>query len=189
MILKNLRMLLPEGFSELRQDVGKIIRERRMAHEFGTGLSQQELAEIAGIARENLSRIENGRQWPSYDALCKIMGLFDLEWDHIAYKSEGARPARRYAPERRQNLGNALRIGRLHEGITLEELAGRTGLSCSQLSRVERSQSIHSRLLEVIDARAPLTADEEPDPVFQFVHPELALLAEIGRALLEDERI
>lgn len=46
-----------------------------------------------------------------------------------------------------------------------------------------------SGLLEMIDPRLPLAADEEPDPAFQFIHPELARLAKIGQAISKDERI
>jgi len=59
-------------------------------------------------------------------------------------------------------------------------VAERTGLSPSQLSRIEQSQSIYSGLLEMIDPGLPFAADEEPDPAFQFIHPELARLAKNG---------
>lgn len=181
-------MLLPRGFCALREDLGDIIRERRLAHESGAGLSQQELADIAGIRRESLSRIEKGRRWPSYDALYRIMDVLNLEWHHIAHKGASERPARLYAPERRQDLGSALRAGRLKEGLTLQELALRTGLSASQLSRLERSQSVRSGLLEMIDPGKPVRPDEPPNPVFQFIHPELARLAECGMTIPEGYR-
>ena len=44
--LKKVRMRLPEGFCALRENLGDIIRERRQAYEYGTGLSPQELADI-----------------------------------------------------------------------------------------------------------------------------------------------
>ena len=92
--MKKSRMLLPEGFCALRENLGEIIRERRLKYEGGAGLSQQELADIAGIRRESLSRIENGRRWPSYDALYRIMEVFDLEWHHIAHAGTREGPAR-----------------------------------------------------------------------------------------------
>ncbi|MEL7790147.1 helix-turn-helix transcriptional regulator [Citromicrobium bathyomarinum] len=186
--LKKVRMRLPEGFCALRENLGDIIRERRQAYEYGTGLSQQELADIAGIRRESLSRIENGRRWPSYDALYRIMGVLSLEWHDIAHKGTSERPARLYASECRQNLGSALRAGRLKERLTLQELATRTGLSASQISRLERSQSIRGGLLEMIDPGKPVRSDEAPDPVFQFIHPELARLVKLGMAIPEGDR-
>ena len=186
--MKKVRMLLPEGFCALRNDLGDIIREKRLAYESNTGLSQQELADIAGIRRESLSRIESGRRWPSYDALFQIMGVLSLEWHHIAHKGANERPARLYAPERRQDLGSALRAGRLEERLTLQELARRTGLSASQLSRLERSQSVRSGLLEMIDPGEPAKAGEEADPVFQFIHPELARLVKSGMMISKGDR-
>ena len=186
--MKKVRMLLPKGFCALRENLGDIIRERRLAYESGTGLSQQELADIAGIRRESLSRIENGRRWPSYDALYRIMGELNLEWHDIAHKGASESPARLYAPERRQDLGSALRAGRLAEKLTLEELATRTGHSASQLSRIERSQSIRSGLLEMVDPGKPAKAGEESDPVFQFIHPELSRLVKSGMMIPKADR-
>ncbi|QWC56494.1 helix-turn-helix domain-containing protein [Erythrobacter sp. 3-20A1M] len=186
--MKKVRMLLPRDFCALRENLGDIIRERRLAYENGTGLSQQELADIAGIRRESLSRIESGRRWPSYDALYQIMGVLSLEWHDIAHKGVSERPARLYASERRQDLGSALRAGRLKEGLTLQELARRTGLSASQLSRLERSQSVRSGLLKMIDPGKPVRPGEPPDPVFQFVHPELARLVKSGMMISKGHR-
>lgn len=186
--MKKLRMLLPDGFCALRDDLGEIIYMRRKAHDGGGGLSQQGLANIAGIRRESLSRIENGHRWPSYDALYRIMDVLDLEWHELAHKGPSERPARFYAPERRQNLGSALRTGRHMEMLTLKDLARRTGLSVSQLSRIERSQSISSRLLERIDTGKPVGPGEVADPVFSFIHPELARLAAVGMEISKADR-
>ena len=186
--MKKLRMLLPDGFCALRDNLGVIIRMRRKAHEGGGGLSQQGLADIAGIRRESLSRIENGHRWPSYDALYRIMDVLDLEWHELAHKGPSERPARLYAPDRRQDLGSALRAGRQKEELTLGELARKTGLSVSQLSRIERSQSISGRLLERIDTGNPVGAAEVAEPVFRFVHPELARLAAVGMDISKADR-
>ena len=178
--MKKKEMILPAGFAELRRDLGAIIRRRRMEHERGRGLRQAEVADLIGIARESLSRIESGRRSPSYDTLYEIMGLFDLEWHDVAIKGESSRPARRYATENRQDLGAALRAGRIEEGLSLQALAEKVGISCSQLSRIERAQSTRSRVLEILPDGDPQLND---DPVFQFRDAEFARLAEIGQAL------
>lgn len=51
-----------------REDFGKRIEIFRKKK----GLSQEELAELAGITRNNLSRIENGKYSPGLDILLKI---------------------------------------------------------------------------------------------------------------------
>lgn len=50
------------------QKLGNQIREAREA----AGMTQQELAEKTGTARSNISRLEAGRQSPSYETLSKI---------------------------------------------------------------------------------------------------------------------
>ncbi|WP_369815862.1 helix-turn-helix domain-containing protein [Erythrobacter sp. QSSC1-22B] len=174
-------MLLPRGFSELRHDLGVIIRRHRLAHGSDGGLSQAEMAQLIGISRETLSRIESGCRWPSYDTLDKIIGLFEVEWDVVAIKGASDRPSRHHAPDCRQDLGLALRAGRLHERLSLRALAERTGISYSQLSRIERAESTRSR---VVDTRVDSGSGKiDDDTTFQFTHPELARLAEKGMGL------
>lgn len=171
-------MRLPEGFAELRDDLGEIIRHNRLNYQNDGRLRQSELAALVGISRESLSRIERGHGWPNYDTLHKIMGLLDLEWDMVATRGKTARPSRHYAPEYLQDLCSALRAGRLQEGLTLQDLAKKTGISCSQLSRIERAQITRSRKLQVVETGSGRQLDEYT--VFRFTHPELDRLARMG---------
>lgn len=179
--MKKSRMRLPRGFTELRHDLGAIIRRRRLGYGRNGGLSQARMAELIGISRETLSRIESGRRWPSYDTLDKIIGLFDLEWDVVAIEGACDRPSRHHAPDCRQDLGSALRAGRLQEGLSLRALADRIGICHSQLSRIERSESIRSGVLDTLVDSGSGKIDD--DTVFEFNHPELARLAEKGMEL------
>lgn len=180
--MKESRMRLPEGFAELRHDLGAIIRCGRLAYATNGGLSQAEMAELVGISRETLSRIESGRRWPSYDTLERIIGLFGLEWEAVAMKGKSVRPFRHYGPECLQDLGSALRAGRLQEGLSLRILAEQTGISYSQLSRIERAESTRSRVIHALVDSGSGKIDDET--TFQFTHPELDRLAERGMGLL-----
>ena len=59
----------------------KIARQRKHLR-----MSQEELAEKTGLARVNISRIENGRYSPGLDILAKIADALGCELD-IAEKS------------------------------------------------------------------------------------------------------
>ena len=55
------RYCLPHGFSHLKPDVGRIIKEQRRA----LGMKQEALAQDIDITRSTLSRIESGAALPS----------------------------------------------------------------------------------------------------------------------------
>jgi transcriptional regulator with XRE-family HTH domain len=168
-------MRLPTGYAELRKDLGTYLRKCRTEPEMGEALTQAEVAALASISREGLSRIENGRQWPSFATLYRLMGLFSLDWHQVAIEGKGIRPSHHYAPDPLQDLGAELRAGRLAEGLSLQDLGKRVGLSGAQLSRIERAQCTRSKVIAV-ERFGP----EDDDLVFRFSHPELCRLAERG---------
>lgn len=43
------------------------------------GLSQRELAQLAGVRQPTIAEIESGRRQPSWPLLCKILAAADLE--------------------------------------------------------------------------------------------------------------
>ena len=51
-----------------------LIRDRK-----GVGLSQQRLADLAGIRQETLSRIETGRHTPNVKTIDKIMDVIEAQ--------------------------------------------------------------------------------------------------------------
>ena len=62
--MENIKSLLGKRIKELR-------RERN--------LSQEKLAENIGIDPNNLSRIENGKNYPSAETIVKIANAFNIE--------------------------------------------------------------------------------------------------------------
>jgi len=58
-----------------RKRVGDKIRAARTA----AGLSQQELAERAGILQRQISQIENGRLNMTFDTLAQVAAALDLQ--------------------------------------------------------------------------------------------------------------
>jgi transcriptional regulator with XRE-family HTH domain len=173
------RMLLPEGFTQLRADLGKVLRARRK----GENIALKNLAEDVGITRESLSRIECGRRWPSYDTLYRIMGKLSLEWHQIAIEGQAARSSRPFPRNEREedleHLGAALRRGRKAKGLSLRALAADCTLSHSQLSRIERGHIRHSDVLEECDDDGMLDHNRH----LRFSDPLLAKLVEKGRSL------
>lgn len=172
------QMQLPRGFNQIRKDLGAFLQRCRFEKDYEGARSQAAVAGRVGISRESLSRIERGHRQPSYDTLYELMRLFEFDWGEIATKGESLRPSRRYAAERRQDLGCALRAGRLEGGLTLQALAEQTGMSVSQLSRIERSQSTRSRVIEIHASDRDRPIDDKT--VFKFTNSVLARLAEKG---------
>ena len=175
---KTRRMRLPWGYREIRKDLGPFLRNCRFERNYEGDRSQAAVANRISISRESLSRIERGHREPSYDTLYNLMGLFQIEWHEIATRGESSRPCRHYATELRQDLGCALRAGRLLEGLTLQALAEHTGMSASQLSRIERSQSARSRVIEIETSDRDRPIDDKT--AFRFTNKELARLAKMG---------
>ena len=58
----------PPGVIELRGDVARQVRMHRQSH----SLTQQQLADMAGTQKSNISRLESGRYNASIDFLEKI---------------------------------------------------------------------------------------------------------------------
>lgn len=171
-------MRLPEGFSALKDDVGKIIRKARETSEDHRHKSMEQFADHVGISRQTLSSIENGARWPSYAALEALMGALDIEWHEIADKGDGGRPPIPHYPDVCAELGGALRKGRQRKKLTLQQLSALTGMSDSQLSRIERGQFRGSKCVEVIFADG--MKDYDNDAVVRFNDRVLDKLAECG---------
>lgn len=87
------------------------------------GLSRSQLAELAGVPRERLWAWERGRDQPTASAipsLARALGLFPMDLLEV----DAAAPT--FA---------AIRITR---GVTLQELAKRTGIPYTRIHRLER---------------------------------------------------
>ncbi|MET3726416.1 helix-turn-helix domain-containing protein [Sphingomonas trueperi] len=172
-------MRLPRGFRRLRDDLGAIIRAYRRGDR-GTGypVAPKVFASNIGISRGALSRIENERAWPGPDTLSRIMDAFEIDWPVVAEVGENLGPHLKtpntWQEGQRANLCTALRQGRQELGWTLAELARRSGLSASQLSRIERGQIARSAVLTLESEDFNIL---EEDRRVVFAHPLLMQVA------------
>lgn len=57
-------------------EIGEIVRKARSEK----GLSQKQLAELAGVDQPAISRIENGQRGPGIDAQTKVATALGVEW-------------------------------------------------------------------------------------------------------------
>jgi transcriptional regulator with XRE-family HTH domain len=143
------RMRLPFGFCRLRPDLGAVIRSYRRG-EAGKGerIAPKVFAAQIGIGRVALSRIEKGKAWPRPETLERMLAAFELDWPQVAEAGPNPGPYPR-TPDTAQDgqqadLCDTLRWGRRRLGWTLAELARHSGVSASQLSRIERGQAARS---------------------------------------------
>ncbi|MFK3889775.1 helix-turn-helix domain-containing protein [Sphingomonas sp. NPDC079357] len=170
------RSRLPEGFAAFRDDFGEIIRKKRVSE----GWSQQTLADLVGVTRETISRMENGA-WPLPDTLYGLMRHLEIDWGDFAVPGVSERPPKRFdgSPrgEDRFHMGQALRKARLSKGWTLQCLAGRCGMSAAQLSRLERGESSRSKFLEDDPRDAELPVEYRR---YRFKHPLLRRVEWLG---------
>ena len=142
------RFRLPRGFARLRSNFGEIIRKKRQKY----AIKQEVLALDAGISRGALSRIENGAAWPRPETLDRLLAELDMEMADVAVEGKGLRPQRLYdgsdRGEKQAELGSTLRRCRREANLCLHHLAALSGISASQLSRIERGQSRYSKLFD-----------------------------------------
>lgn len=169
---------MPEGFVALKNNVGALLRDAREASfEYGE-TPRREFAQLVGVSRETLSRIENGTRWPSYRTLVEIMGVLSIEWSHIAIKGTSSRKPIRERPEVCCQLGEALRAGRKAAKLNLRQLAEHTGTSAAQLSRIENGLFVRGGHIEIVPGEGITKFDD--CTIVRFTHPVLEYLAELG---------
>lgn len=84
--------------------IGRRIQTRRLEQ----GITQEKLAERAGISVVYLSKIENGRVYPTLETLSNICTELDIELAEILTNTEIAR--KDYANERVLELFNSCSI-------------------------------------------------------------------------------
>lgn len=63
----------------MKDEVRNHIKERRLEH----GLTQEELAQAAGVSRQSINAIERGRYTPSLPLALKFAQLFDCPTDDL----------------------------------------------------------------------------------------------------------
>lgn len=134
------RPRLPFQRGDLPDGVGRVLREARV----GRNASRREVAGAVGIAARTLARIERGDQkplWRTIDRLCDHLGVSVVAVAGRWLKDSFDVPSN---PQVAPGLG--LRALRRERGVTLVELARRSGVSAATLSRFERGLTA-SRLL------------------------------------------
>ena len=77
--MKKISITLPQLTMNTRESFGRKIVEKRNIMR----ITQQELASRAGITRNNLSRIENGKYPPTLDTIIKIATVLKLQLTFI----------------------------------------------------------------------------------------------------------
>ena len=141
-------------------------------------MSPTEFADVLGVKRETLSRIDNDRKLPSYRTLRRYLDLLDMDLDAVAQQGVSSKPTIPEYPDVCLQLGEALETGREKEGLTLRQLEEHTGISYSQLSRLTRGQFKGGKHVETkyLDGNREFDADT----LARFTHPMLDYLSEIG---------
>ncbi|WP_409514376.1 helix-turn-helix domain-containing protein [Brevundimonas sp.] len=64
-----------DGFARSPRQLGVLIRHHRKAR----GLSQTQLADLAGLRQEMVSKIESGASGSRIAAICNLMAALDLD--------------------------------------------------------------------------------------------------------------
>ena len=71
----NIKYMAKHGFSKtLKSGIGAKIKLYRKSK----GFTQEKLAELADSTPQTLSGIENGKNFPSFSLLCKIIEVLDI---------------------------------------------------------------------------------------------------------------
>ncbi len=68
---------------DVKKMLGRRIQELRKERK----ISQEKLAEVVGIEANNLSRIENGKNYPSPENIAKIASALDVSIDKLYFFS------------------------------------------------------------------------------------------------------
>jgi predicted ATPase/class 3 adenylate cyclase/ribosome-binding protein aMBF1 (putative translation factor) len=127
-------------------ELGKLVRRHRLA----TGLSQEDLADKAGLSVRGLSDLERGvRSAPHPDSIRRIANALGLQGEDrfellgtIPERdrafTESSTLAERSSASKSKSFGAILRQRRLAAGLSQDELAQRSGLSRRGLADLER---------------------------------------------------
>jgi transcriptional regulator with XRE-family HTH domain len=140
-------------------DIGTALRRSRRQ----SGLTQQELADLAGLSRQTIVQLERG---------LGRMSSLNAVAPHIAFRMKGVAKGAR--------LQDQLADARRRRGLTQFDLAARAGLSIPTVRSIERGRASLASLSAVMKVLAPsATSAERPRAYWQekndvrFTPPEL----------------
>ncbi len=108
----------------------------------GRGLTQTELADLVGLRRETIYRIERGRGTHA-DTLARIAAALSLSNEYFIEAMDYS--SNLFGHPRR----TPLRARRRERGLTLEQCAAAAGVSATTLSRFERGNEHYPSICEV----------------------------------------
>ena len=88
--LTQLEYLCPLSYEERKTKIKNAIIDQYIAIRKAKGLSQEKIANLTGIARTNIVRIEAKRNMPSIDILTKLANAVDMELEvKLVEKKQG----------------------------------------------------------------------------------------------------
>lgn len=141
--------------SAVPADFGKRIADERGLLKW----SQAQLAQVAGLRRETISRLERGRCVPEADTVFRLEHALDLEPGTLVPEWP------EWAPLNDTNLGPASRRRRRQLKLSLSVVAGKAGVSPATLSRFEREDGATPSLVRIerteLDTQFQFPAREE----------------------------
>jgi transcriptional regulator with XRE-family HTH domain len=122
----------------LPEDLRSRIKEKRMKLK----ITLRELASRVGVGAGVLNRIEAGAKHPTPSLLLRMLaelGFGEGEFSLVLNETPESWTARRLtsAYPRSEQLGPVLKRGRIVSGISIEELASRTGIGVPRLTDLE----------------------------------------------------
>lgn len=129
----NLSRLTPP-FSEL----GKFIRARRLK----LGLSQTQLGKLVGVSQAEISRYEIGRSRLNEQTMKNLASALRCELNELCVLQE---PTRAQKTMPKTELGKLIYTRREEFGLSLNDLAKRSGLSRNHVRRLEGKTCTHLR--------------------------------------------
>lgn len=123
--------LLAEVPDNSLRDKLKLIRE-------GRSLGYPELAELSGVPVETLRAFEEGADWPDLNTIEKLSDSLGVTVRYFLDSNQGS-----------SSIGERLRKTREAKGMSVVELASKSGVSPGLVSQIERDQVVPSlRTLE-----------------------------------------
>jgi transcriptional regulator with XRE-family HTH domain len=114
------------------QWVGERIRKLRLAR----GITIEGLAKSAGITKGFLSKLETGKKAPAIATLGNIADALSVEVSLLMKPEQAGTLAS--GEDIIARVGERIRLARLARGLTVERLAGKSGISKGFLSKIER---------------------------------------------------
>ena len=127
----------PELFEQQIGVLGDRVRDVRVAR----GWSQQDLGEMTGIGRTNVSRIEGGKKNITLEVLWRLAARLEVHWADLLDEGtiDSLEVERASSPFQQQliNFGTRAYQARAIQRLSQQAVADRTGIGRSAISWIE----------------------------------------------------